>query len=351
MSDLSYAPISSVPVSDTFFDTLRADYPGFDEWLKRKGAESAYVARRKEGGIEGFLYLKLEAGSVDDVQPALGPARRLKVGTLKVNPHGTRLGERLLKKVFDHATEHDVDEIYVTVFPKHAKLIELFARYGFRKVATKTGHGGVEDVMVRSLRALSGDVTRDYPLINMSGRKFLLSLYPQWHTRLLPDSKLHTESPDIVKDVSHTNSIHKVYLAGMKGIEQLRRGDLLLIYRTGDGKGPAHYRAVATSICTVQEVRDIGSFANVDELLEYCAPYSVFTEQELRGFWTNRKYPTLIRFTYNAALKKRLTRADLIDHNVIDANAYAGFATLTDAGFKVVVERGGIHASLVVHQT
>lgn len=154
-----------------------------------------------------------------------------------------------------------------------------------------------------------------------------------------------------MKDVSHTNSIHKVYLAGMKGIEQLRRGDLLLIYRTGDGKGPAHYRAVATSICTVEEVRDIGSFANVDELLEYCAPYSVFTEQELRGFWTNRKYPTLIRFTYNAALKKRLTRADLIDHNVIDANAYAGFATLTDAGFKVVVERGGIHASLVVHQT
>lgn len=351
MSDLSYAPISSVPVSDTFFDTLRADYPGFDEWLKRKGAESAYVARREDGGIDGFLYLKLEDGAVTDVEPALVHARRLKIGTLKVNPHGTRLGERLIKKVFDHATEQNVDEIYVTVFPKHTKLIELFTRYGFTKVGTKTGPGVVEDVMVRSLRALSGDVTRDYPLINMSGRKFLLSLYPQWHTRLLPDSKLHTESPDIVTDVSHTNSIHKVYLAGMKGIEQLRRGDLLLIYRTGDGKGPAHYRAVATSICTVEEVRDIGSFANVDELLEYCAPYSVFTEQELRGFWMNRKYPTLLRFTYNAALKKRLTRADLIENNVIDANAYAGFATLTDVGFKVVVERGGIHASLVVNQT
>ena len=253
MSDLSYAPITSVPVSDTFFDTLRADYPGFDDWLRGKGAQSAYVARRADGSLDGFLYLKLEDGAITDVQPGLAPAKRLKVGTLKVNPHGTRLGERLIKKVFDHATEQNVDEIYVTVFPKHTKLIELFTRYGFTKVGTKTGPGGVEDVMVRSLRALSGDVTRDYPLINMSGRKFLLSLYPQWHTRLLPDSKLHTESPDIVKDVSHTNSIHKVYLAGMKGIEQLRRGDLLLIYRTGDGKGPAHYRAVATSICTVEE--------------------------------------------------------------------------------------------------
>ena len=185
MSDLSYAPISSVPVSDTFFDTLRADYPGFDEWLKRKATESAYVARREDGAIDGFLYLKLEDGAVTDVEPALVPARRLKVGTLKVNPHGTRLGERLIKKVFDHATEQNVDGIYVTVFPKHTKLIELFTRYGFTKVATKTGLGGVEDVMVRSLRTLSGHVTRDYPLINMSGRKFLLSLYPQWHTRLL----------------------------------------------------------------------------------------------------------------------------------------------------------------------
>lgn len=351
MSDLSFSSIRSLSVSDVFFDTLRADYPGFDEWLKRKGAESAYIARREGGGIDGFLYLKIEDGAVTDVQPALVPARRLKVGTFKVNPHGTRLGERLIKKVFDHATEQNVDEIYVTVFPKHTKLIELFTRYGFTKIATKTGPGGVENVMVRSLRTISGDVTRDFPLINMSGRKFLLSLYPQWHTRLLPDSKLHTEGTDIVKDVSHTNSIHKVYLARMKGIEQLRRSDLLVIYRTSDNAGPAHYRSVATSICTVEEVRDISSFATVETLLAYCAPYSVFTDQELRAFYSNRKYPTLIRFTYNAALKKRLTRAELIEHNVIDANAYAGFATLTDAGFKVVVERGGINASLVVHQT
>lgn len=350
MSDLSYAPISSVPVSDSFFDTLRADYPGFDEWLKRKGTEFAYLARRDNDGLDGFLYLKIEDGTVTDVQPALASAKRLKVGTLKVNPHGTRLGERLIKKVFDHAIEEDVDEIYVTVFAKHTKLIELFTRYGFTRVGTKRGPGGVEDVLLRSLRVLSGDVVRDYPLINAASRKFMLGIYPSWHTRLLPDSKLMTESPDIVKDVSYSNSIHKVYLAGMRGLEQLQRGDLLVIYRTSDNAGPAHYRSVATSICIVEEVRDIGSFATVDELLRYCAPYSVFTEQELRGLFTNRKYPTLIRFTYNAALKKRLTRAELIEQGVVDPNAYAGFAQVTDHGFKVIVERGGIHASLVVNQ-
>ena len=350
MSELSYGPIARVAASDPFFDTLRADYHGFNQWLARKAGESAYVFRRDDGGVDGFLYLKREDGPVADVQPALSSARRLKIGTLKVNPHGTRLGERLLKKVFDHATAQDVDEIYVTVFPKHAKLVELFAQYGFAKVAEKVGPGGVEDVMARSLRRLSGDVVTDYPLINPAGRKFLLAIYPDWHTRLLPDSKLHNESPDIVKDVSHTNSIHKVYLTAMRGTEQLRRGDLLVIYRTGDKAAPARFRSVATSICTVEEMRDIGTFANVDALLEYCAPYSVFTDDELRRFWSNRKYPNLIRFTYNAALKKRLTRGDLLDHGVIKEDAYAGFAALTDEGFKVIVERGGINASLVIHQ-
>jgi hypothetical protein len=351
MSELIYGPIARVQVSDPFFDSLRADYPGFDMWLARKAGESAYLFKGEGGGLDGFLYLKEEEGTVADVLPPLPPAKRLKIGTFKVNPHGTRLGERFLKKVFDHAAAHCVDDIYVTVFPKHAKLIEMFARYGFTKVAEKTGPTGIEDVMARSLRRVVGDVVLDYPLINLGARKFLLGIYPDWHTRLLPDSKLHNESPDIVKDISHTNSIHKVYLTGMRGTEQLRRGDLLLIYRTGDNAAPARFRSVATSICTVEDVRDISTFPTVGSLLDYCAPYSIFTDDEIRRFWANRKYPTLIRFTYNAALKRRPTRGDLIDHGVINENAYAGFAPLTDDGFKLVLERGGIHESLTIHQT
>lgn len=350
MSDLRYESISAIAVSDPFFDSLRADYPGFDRWFAKKAFEPAYIFRSSHGGIDGFLYLKREDGPVIDVTPRLQPAKRLKIGTFKVNPHGTRLGERLLKKVFDHATEQDVDEIYVTVFSKHAKLIEIFARYGFVKVAEKMGPGGTEDVMLRSLRHRAGDVVLDYPLIDLASRKFILSIYPEWHTRLLPDSKLYTEAPDIVTDISHTNSIHKVYLAGMRGLETLRCGDLLVIYRTGDKKAPARYRSVVTSICAVEEARNINSFATVDALIGYCEPYSVFTEDELRRFWSNRKYPYLIRFTYNAALKKRLTRGDLLDRGVIEESAYAGFMPLSDEGFNTIVEYGGVNAGLVVDQ-
>ncbi|WP_435966701.1 hypothetical protein [Raoultella ornithinolytica] len=80
---------------------------------------------------------------------------------------------------------------------------------------------------------------KNYPMIKMQERNFLLGIYPKWHTRLFPESILRNENESIIEDVSHTNSIHKVYLTKMHGVPQLRAGDNLLIYRTSDGQGSA----------------------------------------------------------------------------------------------------------------
>lgn len=48
--------------------------------------------------IDGFLFLKVEDGLVGDVTPPLAPMTRIKVGTFKINAHGTKLGERFVKK-------------------------------------------------------------------------------------------------------------------------------------------------------------------------------------------------------------------------------------------------------------
>jgi L-amino acid N-acyltransferase YncA len=347
--ELTRRSFSQIPLTDQFFDSLRGDYPGFDEWFLTKAAEPAYVFTTDSGEIEGFLYLKEEEGAVTDVHPPFRAAKRIKIGTFKVLPHGTRLGERFMKKALDHAVAANVHGVYVTVFPKHARLIDIFMRYGFKKVAEKHGPGGVEDVYARPLWAKTGDLLHDYPLMHRHNvRKYMLSIYPAWHTRLLPDSKLNNEPPDIIEDVSHTNSIHKVYLTSMSGTEQLRRGDLLALYRTTDGAAPAHYRSVITSAGVVEEVRDLSSFTTIEELLAYCAPYSVFTEEELREFWRSRKYRTFIRFTYNVALRRRVTRGELIDQNIIDPKAYAGFMELTDQQFGAILQLGDVDARLVV---
>lgn len=349
---LEHKKFKDINLNDPFFDSLKADYSEFPIWFANKAEDFAYVFEQTTGGIDGFLYLKTEDGPLTDVTPSMPAAHRIKVGTLKINAHGTKLGERFVKKIFDHAIFTRAEEIYVTVFAHHEPLLALLRRYGFQQRAQKTTQNGTELVLVREVRGAYIDPVTSYPLVRLGQERiYVLSLYPRWHTRLLPDSILSSETADIVQDVSHTNSIHKVYLAAMNGIQTLRRGDVLLIYRTSDGQGAAHYRSVATSICVLEEYRSIHSFASELEFLNYCRPYSVFTDQELKQFWARKNYPHVIRFTYNIALRKRVTRGEMIEEVGLDAGAYWGFMPITHQQFQEIAHRGRVDESLVVHQT
>ena len=327
-----------VALSDPFFDSLKQDYVEFGIWFSKKGESQAYLFKTDQGWLDGFLYLKIEDDAVVDVQPTLPKAKRLKIGTFKINPHGTRLGERFLKRAFDIATTNHVDSLYVTVFEKHSALVQLFLKYGFQKIGVKVSQNGQESVFERRLGTVKGDVVLDYPRIPLQkDRHFLLSIYPQWHSRLLPDSLLANESASVLQDVSHTNSIHKIYLTSMSGINNLRRGDTLLIYRTQDG-GAAYYTSVVTSICVVEELIHISKFATEVDFKDYCRPYSVFDESELISFYANKRYPWLIRFTYNMALTKRLNRKILIEEVGLSANQYWGFFQISTENLKKIVK-------------
>ncbi len=348
--NLERKQFKNIDLDNHFFDSLKTDYAEFSQWFVKKAEDFAYVFHTDEGAIDGFLYLKVEEGMVLDVIPPLPAARRLKVGTMKINAHSTKLGERFIKKIFDHAIFEAIVEIYVTVFAQHVPLIALFERYGFQARAKKTTQNGTELVLIRVLRCTYSDVLSAYPLVNLKDKHaYRLSLYPKWHTRLLPDSILKTENADVVQDVSHTNSIHKVYLSAMEGIPSLLRGDVLLIYRTSDQQGPAHFRSVATSICVVEEYRPIQSFASREDFLSYCRQYSIFTEDELAIFWKNRKYPHVIRFTYNIALKKRVTRGTMIEELGLSGDVYWGFLPLSNEQFIGICRKGLIDESLIIH--
>lgn len=347
MASFELTTFENVNLGDPFFDSLKSGYKEFPIWFAKKAKEPVYVSRQPDGGLHGFLYLKIEDGAVTDVAPALPAARWLKVGTLKIIAHGTKLGERFVKKIFDTAISEHADGIYVTVFSEHAGLIRLFKRYGFDEHATKTTPNGTELVLVRDLRHLSGIARRDYPFIHESGkRKFLLAIYPEYHTRLLPDSILNNESSDIVEDLSHTNTIHKVYICSMN-VGGLNPGDILVMYRTTDGRGPAYYRSVVTSICVVEEVKGRRHFATQGDFLKYALPHSVFTRDELIQMYANGKRLNVIRMTYNAAFNRRTIRGRLIDEVGITAPRW-DFVQLTDQQFSQIVEMGEIDESLIV---
>jgi len=350
--NMTYEQFAQIDLDDPFFGSLKDDYREFGEWFGRKAAEHAFVSRGEDKTIEGFLYVKVEDGAVADVKPVLPALKRLKIGTFKINAHGTRLGERFMKKIFDHALAAGVSQVYVTVFAKHAGLIDLLTRYGFKQAAVKQTANGDEAVLVRDFGSITGNIVADYPFFRTEKRQYaLLGIYPDWHTRLFPDSKLNNEPPDIVKDVSHTNSIHKVYLCGMEGLLNLKPGDVVLIYRTKDQKSsaPAHYTSVVTSVCVVEETRNLSSFQNLDEFLAYAKPYSVFTEVELTGLWKNRRYPNIIRFTYNAAFRHRVTRAELLETVGLPADAYYGFLPLTLEQLRHILSLGKTNENLAIN--
>lgn len=350
MESLHYVPFRQINLQDSFFDTLRADYAEFPAWFSRKAEQNEFAYVLVDGrAIDGFMYLKEEMGPITDISPNLPSGKHLKVGTFKFNSHGTRRGERFIKKIFDHALAQDVDSIYVTVFDKHHYLKDLFSKYGFTVHGTKSTLNGTESVMARSMRNQIGSTLNTYPFVKLNqANPYLLSIYPQFHSRMLPDSILNNETHDIIQDVSHTNSIHKIYICGMDMVSSFRPGDNIILYRTSDNKGPARFRSVATSIGVVEEYRNIREFESLQAFLKYCAPYSVFRDDELIRIYNEKRYCHIIRFTYNAALSKRITRGHLIDEVGLDESEYWGTMQLTNQQFRHIARLGGVNESLIV---
>lgn len=350
MANIEAKYFKDIDLTDIFFDSLKSDYNEFVEWFERKSSEDKRAfTLYEQGKLLAFLYLKIEDEVDNSITPILEPKRRLKIGTFKIDAHGTKLGERFIKKILDVAIFKKIDEIYVTIFEKHQGLINLLKTFGFYQYGTKVTSNGTELVFIKKIFQLNNDILKDYPVVRTEQtNKFALSIYPKFHTRLFSDSILKNESVDILKDTSHTNSIHKIYICGMKGVQDFNQGDLILIYRTNDGQGPARYRSVMTSVCVVEEVINMYGFSSEDEYLRYCEPYSIFSEEELRGFYKTKKYPYIIKMTYNIAFKKRVTNGQLKEEFGISPD-YWGVFRVTDEQFKNIIKAGEVDESIIIN--
>lgn len=339
---------SEINLEDTFFDSLKADYPEFESWFNKKSRSNseAFVEYDKENNILDFLYLKVENDMIDDVIPILDAAKRLKVGTFKITARGTHRGERFIKKIMDVAMVENVKEIYVTIFSKHAFLIRLLSEYGFVERAIKRHELDYEKVLIKETKTNTGNIIKDYPRIDCSTAKYVLSIYPIYHTRLFPDSILNNEnSYDLIKDVSPTNSIYKIYISFISKTGLIRTNDLVLIYRSTTDGGPAYYRSVVSAVCTVQEVKTKKDFDNESSFLNYCKAYSIFSEDELKRYYRDNRM-VVIKMIYNFALPKRVNNAAMQDVGI--RPDYWGFFPLTSEQFNQLMKLGGVNENYII---
>lgn len=342
-ANLRHLGFGEINLSDPFFNSLKEDYEGFEVWYKKKIAnhEDAYVQYDNNFNLMGFLYLKMEEQKiVDDVIPCIEADRILKVGTFKIDAHGTRMGEQFLKVLFDYAIDKDADVCYVTIFEKHKGLIDLISQYGFKEWGIKETGEKKEKVFLKNMRSVVGDIFSDYPLVTCKGtRKYLLSIYPKYHSKMFPESLLTNESRNIIKDISYTNSIRKNYVCSMQGADDLTTGDLIVLYRTAESGRSAEYSAVATTVCTVTEVRQQDSFKDFEDFYVFTSKYTVFERDDL-AYWYKRGGLKVISLVYNFSLKKRIVRHELIEKIGLKRDIYWGLFQLSDEEFIDIVEQG-----------
>lgn len=349
-SFLQYDYFENINLDDPFFDSLKKDYIEFEQWFNKKSKNKAFYFKDDNGDIQAFLYLKTEEEALDDIEPAFPLKKRIKIGTLKINPHGTRLGERFIKKAFDFAITNNIFELYVTIYEKHEGLLNLLKKYGFETKAIKKTANGNELVLFKVIdHANYVNPFESYPLVNRpSTTPYLLSIIPEYHTKLFPDSILNNETYDLIQDVSHTNSIEKTYICKMPGVQALRPGDPIVIYRTNDYQGPAEYRSVATSLCVVTQVKKKRDFSNLDEYIKFCGNNTVFADNNLRKFYNWDNF-FVIKLTYNLAFNKKVIRRQLADTCGLDRDDYWGIMRLEHHQFECIMQEGEVNESFIIY--
>jgi hypothetical protein len=342
----------NINVSDSFFDSFRIDYPGFDSWFRRKSDEIAYICNFKNTLI-GFLYLKIERNDekYEDISPLFQKKKRLKIGTLKVALNGYRVGERFLKIAFDNALVNKVDEIYLTIFentPEQLRLIELLEEWGFYYYGIKISSAGEEKVYCRqfSIKADRENPKLTFPYMSGSANIFFVPIWPGYHTELLPDSILNTESPEEYKDNEpHRNALSKVYISHSYE-RNLAPGDIILFYRTG-GK----YIGVATTLGIVEKVHN--NIESPEALFEICRKKTFFTRDQLLEFWDryNQSKPFVVEFLYSYSLPKRPNLAKLVELGIISdiMSVPRGFSKITLEQLYLILNESKSDESLIVH--
>jgi predicted nucleic acid-binding protein len=337
-----------INLADDFFDSLKEDYVGFDKWFIKKFDEEAYITINTNNGLLlSFLYLKVEEKGENyaGITPTFTSKKRLKIGTFKVINNGFRLGERFMKIVFDNALKNKVDEIYVTIFDKRdeqKRLIDLLEQWGFVLWGKKNN----EFVYVRDFSKKTDKtiLKQCYPFIPRDTDCYIVPIYPDYHTELLPDSILNTESPaEFIEDFPHRNGINKVYVS--RALEpHPQKGDILIFYRTG-----GYYKSVVSTIGIVIEIKY--DFKNEDDFVLYCRKSSVFPENQLRAMWRYSSIkPFVVKFLYIYSFPHRINMKELIDFRVLSGinDAPRGFKQITKEQFNTILKGTKSDESFIV---
>ena len=341
-----------IDLNDSFFDTLKVDYPEFPAWFAKKqiSGESALVFD-DEIGVGAFLYLKRENVNGDN-SPLIVDGKelpnipRLKIGTLRLAERirKQRLGEGALGVALWYWKETEYQEIYVTVFEKHIELISLFERFGFICVG-KNERG--ENIYIKNRNTLSFvDPYKCFPFISSNFISAgLVPINDDFHDELFPYSELMGNEQNIVTTPAG-NGITKVFIATPFTSLHFKEGMPVLIYRKHTGVGQKKYKSVVTSYCTISKVdiiKDGGVIKiSMDDFVKQVGNKSIYSNDELQNIYNTKRTVVVIELVYNGYFGKghNVTFNELKVNGLFEEYPYN--VVYSQEEFKKILEMGDI---------
>ncbi len=342
--DIYKVKFGDLDINDSFFDSLKKDYPGFLDWYERKITEDVYCYKEQDK-ILGLLFLKNEepeSEDYSDIKPMMKLNRKLKISTFKVDIGGKKIGERFMKIVFDQALFSMVDEVYVTIYDnddKKMNLIRYFEKFGFNYFGKKKN----ELVYIRNMRKNfdNNNPLKNYPYIKRNNDTFVVPIKPKYHTYLLPDSILYRESyKDIHMPVEY--AINKYYITNCGWLEIPKVGDNIVFYRSRQEGAIAKYSSVLT---TLGVVTGIFIPKNEQELVNKVSGRTVFNETELRKTYSKNTY--VIEFAYITTLEKKLNYDFCKNNGILDGGP-RGVLKINSTKFQKIIEFGKVDTTLII---
>jgi predicted nucleic acid-binding protein/predicted RNA-binding protein with PUA-like domain len=309
--------VYNLNLKDPFFDSLKREYPNFEQWfikISREGRK-CLVYLMDNGRIGALLIYKIEEEPIASFPP-LPKERRLKLCTFKVEYEGYKIGEFFLKWSVQFSVKNNINTIYLTHFTReNDKLVELISDYGFKRQA-KLLMG--EDVYVKKLSPENKQrqgmtplqIAKEYYPTFCDGydvRKFIIPILPKYHNRLFTD--FTGRQPEIQEYggqlIIEGNTIRKAYLCH-SNVKDMSKGDIVIFYCSKDLQK-------LTTLGTIEDVHYREK--NVSRIKELIEKRTVYTIEEIGKML--KKPLTVILFKFHFHFPNPISLKDMKRYNIV----------------------------------
>lgn len=270
--------------NDPIFDSFRGDYSGFDKWFAKCCRQHRQTWKIDgSSGLAAICIVK-HGDSHEGVKVGGSP---LKICSFKVSDacNGFKYGELLLKTVFEYAFTHRHTGIWVTVFERHAGLVELLEDFGFVRQPVRTNLG--EMILAKSLEpeadvhGLEHHIKYGPPRFDDSRPWHVVPIQPRYSDALFPES---CRVRGLFEgQFSFGNAIRKAYLCHAPS-RQLRTGDVLAFFRTQRDRGVIAIGIVERTLVS----------GNALDIMRAVARRTVYSAEEIAAMSGHRDVLTIL---------------------------------------------------------